>query len=93
MKKLYTVYDRKSKAFFSPFTSENDDTAKRMLASSVNSSGTMISQYPEDYDLFMIGSFSETTGCVTGVTPAEFVCRLDSLRVSAPVVSAEVTNG
>ena len=50
---VYTVYDSKAEAYLRPFFSQNNGSAIRSLADSVNAkeAGNMVSQHPEDFSL------------------------------------------
>lgn len=66
---LYSIYDSKAEAFAIPFACPNDGVAKRMLIDTVKGGGTSLSNHPEDFSLFKIASYEETTGVVTPDTP------------------------
>lgn len=59
---LYSVKDTKLGKFAQPFSAPNDDIAIRMLTSTVRASGNTINEFPEDYQLFKLGSYDEDTG-------------------------------
>lgn len=69
MKFLFSVYDTKAAVFSNPFTSVNKFTAIRDFQNAVNDPQSNISQYPDDYILYELGSFDDITGEVTASTP------------------------
>lgn len=68
MKNLYSVYDRKAQAFTHPVIMifEKDGLAHRALKAAANSQqlGDLIARYPEDFELWRLGTFDEVSGDV-----------------------------
>lgn len=62
---LYSIKDTKLGKFGMPFTAPNDDIAKRSLTSTIRAGGNNISEYPEDFQLFKLGSYDDDTGELT----------------------------
>jgi len=61
---LYCIYDKKSSTYGVPFASPTHGTAERQIQTYVNDKQSPISMYPEDYDLYHVGSFEISTGLV-----------------------------
>lgn len=61
---MFSVYDSKAKAFLPPFFMGNDNLAKRVFSDCANDEKHMFSKHPEDYNLFCLGTFEDTTGMV-----------------------------
>lgn len=59
---LYSIFDSKANTYGMVFGSVSDGVAHRMFLSAVASGNSDISRYPEDFYLFCIGSFDDTTG-------------------------------
>ena len=60
---LFSIFDDKAGAFQPPFIHTNEDTAVRAVAASVNErSGDMLSQHPEDFHLYYLGTFNDNEG-------------------------------
>lgn len=59
---LYSVRDIKMQKYGMPFVALNDDIAKRTLASTIKAGGTTISEFPEDFQLYKLGSYDDDTG-------------------------------
>lgn len=57
---LYSIYDKKAKAYARPFFMQNDATATRAVLSSLE--GTDLGMFPNDYTLFCIGTFDDLNG-------------------------------
>lgn len=78
MLKLYSIKDTKG-GFYEPQVAQNDALAVRSIRGVVNSGKGILAQYPEDFELWCIGSFDETTGIII---PGELKCviRLNALK-------------
>lgn len=60
--KMYSIYDSKAKVYNRPVFLHSDPEAERMLKMSVQDPNSLISKFPEDYDLFAIGTYDDQTG-------------------------------
>lgn len=67
-KNIYTVRDNKAGAYLEPFYSQNDDTAFRSIANCLRDPEHTFSINIEDYDLYYLGSYEDTTGCISAET-------------------------
>lgn len=63
-KKLFTVYDSKSETYLSPVAHNATGDALRSFADAVNAppKSSNLSDHPEDFTLFEIGTFNICTG-------------------------------
>lgn len=59
--KMYSIQDIKSDSFAPPFTANNEEVAKRTVQQALQGE-SLLSSYPEDYRLFEVGTFNNTTG-------------------------------
>lgn len=59
---LYSIKDNKVGVFAKPFMCVNNAEATRMLHAACNDDKVQLSMYPEDFDLYHIGSMNEQTG-------------------------------
>lgn len=76
--KLYSIKDTKSK-YMRPFEEVNDDMAIRTLKAISNDKNTQIGMFPEDFELWSIGEFNETTAELT--SEVKFLARaIDHVR-------------
>lgn len=62
---LYSVKDNKVGVFQKPFTCRNDAEASRTLHSACQDPEIQLSRYPEDFDLYFLGTYNEYTGKLT----------------------------
>lgn len=76
---MFGIQDIKAGAFHPPFVADNKDVALRLIGDLVARDGHPYNLHPEDYSLFWIGSFDQSTGTVTGGL-LEPVVNLSSLK-------------
>jgi hypothetical protein len=77
---VFSIFDSKAECFLQIFTYPAPGQAIRMFTDLCNDKNNQIGQHPDDYRLFRVGEFNDTTGEVTGsispvclVTGAEVV--------------------
>lgn len=66
---FYSVFDKGINAYMRPFPMQADGQAVRAFTDECLNAETPLSKHPEDYALFRIGSFEDTTGVVEGCEP------------------------
>lgn len=73
---IYAVYDKKGCFYMPPFTVENKIIAIRGLEQEVNTSGSVLNRYPEDFALYFLGEFDNKKGKIKqpGVLVLECEC-------------------
>ena len=81
---VFTVRDAVADRFLEPFFLPNEGTARRSFSEAVNSPGHQFNKYPEDYALYVIGSFDEEAGVLTPCEARKLVNAGNVLMVSAP---------
>nr|DAV55806.1 MAG TPA: DNA binding protein [Microviridae sp.] len=65
---IYSIFDNKARAYLPPFFMVNDQVAYRAFADAVADPSHQFSKNPNDYCLYCIGSFDDSTG---GILSAE----------------------
>ena len=78
---LYSVRDSKADSFGVPFTAVNDNVASRMFEQLANDEASTIYNYPEDYNLYKIGSFNTTHGELNPQKPEHVISGLKCRNV------------
>ena len=58
-KRVYTIYDSKAEVYMPPFMFGTKGEAIRAVTTTVNDGQSALSQFPEDYTLFEIGTWSD----------------------------------
>ncbi|AXH73542.1 MAG: nonstructural protein [Microviridae sp.] len=67
--RIYTVYDSKAEAFLPPFNAGNDALAVRSCADCLKEDTHPFARHPDDYTLFKLGEWDDTTAVYELVTP------------------------
>lgn len=67
IQKIYTVYDSKLEAYMQPFFMQSKGQAVRAFTDSVNDQTTQFNKHPEDFTLFELGEYDDSTGKFTNL--------------------------
>lgn len=80
---VYSVFDKKAGAYFPPFFAKTHGMAERNFMATVMDEGHDFHIFAEDYGLFRLGTFDDTTGKFDSLDSPEHV-------VDAHVVKAHI---
>lgn len=69
----YSIYDRKSLLYFTPWFQSTHGAATRVLKDLVNDQNTSIGRHPADYVLYHIGVYDDAKGMLTPLSPMDHV--------------------
>ena len=64
-REIYSVYDNVANVYNMPFFAINNAFAKRDFENSIKRADTLLSTNPNDFDLYCLGGFDDSTGYVT----------------------------
>ena len=78
----YTIYDVASGTYMRPFFSQADGQAIRGFKDIATDADHEVGKHPEDYTLFRVGSWNDTTGKMAGE-------ELEKLATGLEMVSAD----
>lgn len=79
--KVFTVYDCKVEAYLTPFFMKTKGEAIRGYSEVVNDVKTQFNRYPEDYTLFELGTYDDSTAkFVLHSTPVSIGKALEFLK-------------
>lgn len=67
--RIYSVHDQKAEAYLQPFFATTDGQATRTFSDYVQDPQTTFGKHPEDYTLFMIGTFNDQNSEIEKITP------------------------
>lgn len=59
---IYSIRDSKGEVFNTPFFQKTHGEAERNFRELVNDEKSMVSKYPEDFDLYHLGSYEDQSG-------------------------------
>lgn len=77
--RCYSIYDRKTLAFFPPFFMATDGAATRSFADLAGDMNTQVGKHPGDFVLFMIGEFDDQKGAMIPLSPIAHVIDASAL--------------
>lgn len=82
--RMFCVHDVKAEAFAKPFAVPTRGIAIRAFADQVNNPDSDLHKHPEDYTLFQIGEFDESTGMIQPQAPESLGSAVQYLEVVVP---------
>jgi len=68
------VYDKKGEYYHPPFFCRTSSDGRRVFQRLCTDSETSISSAPADFDLQQIGTFDDSNGVYSPVSPSVFLC-------------------
>lgn len=60
--KVFSIRDAKAEIFHTPFYKATDRDAERDFKHAVNDKQTKLNEYPEDFDLYCLGTYEDRDG-------------------------------
>ena len=73
-KVVVAVRDLKASAFLHPHFQVSKGVAIRSFSDAVHDKQSMISQHPQDYQLYLLGELDEASGHLTALELPELLC-------------------
>lgn len=84
---VYSVRDSKSEIYHAPQYFNTDEAAKRWIADMLQySPEAPVTKFPEDYDLYHLGTFDQTTGQINAFETPSHVVKAIHCKRSQPAV-------
>jgi len=78
---VYAIFDEKACTFSQPFTQNHNGQAIRLFQDLVRDNNSTISKHPEDYKLYQLGTYDDTSGELeSNVTPVFLVNATDMVK-------------
>lgn len=79
--KMYSIRDSKSQIFNPPFYKKTHGEAERDFSTLVKDEKSMIAQYPEDFDLYYVGTYQDDTGTIQSLdTPQHIIKAVNAIQ-------------
>lgn len=88
---VFSIYDIKTMIYHQPMFAINEHHAIRVIKLEFNKQGSMLNEYPEDFDIYLIGEFDDRKGTLEKNVPPLLVCK-GSVLVDKKKTEAK-TNG
>lgn len=77
---LFSVWDHKAESYLQPFFTQTIGQAERSFRDAVSDSNHQFCKHAEDYVLFHIAEFDDSTGRIVSFEPRPVMRALDCLR-------------
>jgi len=77
--KIFSLYDEKAQVFNTPQYLAHKGEAIRMLQTTLGAKESMMSKYPEDFNLYCLGTYDDSTGKIISNDIPELVIRATEL--------------
>lgn len=61
---VYSMYDLNAEYYMQPFFLRSDNEALRAFQVATEDDQSFISKFPNQFDLYKIGKFDDSTGCI-----------------------------
>lgn len=79
--KMFSVRDAKAEIYNAPFYKRSIGEAERDFKTALTDDKNPNAKYPEDFDLFLIGEYDDSTGLVTPLqTPQHIAKAIDLIN-------------
>lgn len=78
--KMYSIRDAKAEVFNVPFYKNTHGEAERDFVSLVNDEKSMPGQYPDDYDLYFVGTYCNLTGKIKPLDTPQHIQKATIVR-------------
>lgn len=79
IKRVYATRDSKTEFYYTPFYQNTEAEALRTFGSSTLNPESMLAKYPEDYDLFYLGTYDDQQGKFTLLDTPQHVVKAVNL--------------
>lgn len=90
-KVLCTLRDVKAGNYYSPVMLNSSDEFQRTIRELVNAKVDVpVSKFPEDFQLYLLACFDESTGLISVLQSPEFICNASDLVSKVQLVSDEL---
>lgn len=83
--KIYTIRDQKGETFNTPFFQKTHGEAERSFKTLVNDGKSLVSQYPDDFDLYHLGDFAEESGIIKPLDTPQHIAKAVNMKPSSTV--------
>lgn len=77
--KIYSIRDSKAEIFNFPFFQKTHGEAERTFLQLVNDETTQIGKFPEDFDLYYLGTYDDQSGKVDVLDTPQHITKAISL--------------
>lgn len=72
---MMSPYDEKAQVYLAPFVCKTEAEGRRMMSDAVNEPGSLVARHPDDFSLYIVGSFNDSSGTLIVPSVPEFICK------------------
>lgn len=73
--KMYSIRDSKAEVFNTPFFQKTHGEAERSFAELCKDEKSFVAKYPDDYDLYYLGTYDDQTGKMDTIETPQHVVK------------------
>jgi len=73
--KIYSIRDQKAEYFTQPFFKKTHGEAERDFHQLVNDEKSQLNKFPEDFDLYHLGTYDDETGKMTPLDTPQHITK------------------
>jgi hypothetical protein len=78
--KTYAIRDAKAEVFNTPFYQKTHGEAERSFKQLVSDAQSMVSKFPDDYDLYYLGEYDDQTGKLHPIDTPQHIVKAVQLQ-------------
>ncbi|AXH78010.1 MAG: nonstructural protein [Microviridae sp.] len=78
--KVFSIRDTKAETYNMPFYQKSHGEAERSFKALTTDESSMISKYPEDFDLYFLGTYDDQTGQLTVLDTPQHIVKAINLK-------------
>lgn len=79
--KAFTIRDQKAEIFNTPFFQKTHGEAERSFRELCQDTKSMVSKYPDDFDLYYIGTYNDITGLISPLDTPQHVLKAVQCKI------------
>lgn len=77
---LFSIYDVKANTYSVPFPAANRDLAIRQFAATCTDPGSLLSKFPGDFQLVLVGDYNDSNGSISNQESFENLCNGSTVK-------------
>jgi len=85
--KSFSIRDAKGEIFNTPFFQKTHGEAERSFKQIANDTNSMVYKFPEDYDLYYLGTYDDQTGVFKSLDTPQHLMKAVTLKTKSPDAS------
>lgn len=78
--KMYSIRDSKGEIYMQPFFQKTHGEAERSFQQLANDEKTTVCKFPEDFDLYYLGTYDDQTGRMSSLDTPQHIIKAVNLK-------------